>query len=130
MNGRKAYPIFLRQANNGQYAVSVPDFDSFTQGKDLADALYMARDLIGLMGITLQDEGEEIPQPYSSGYTADEGEKEYIVDVDFNEYRAEHDQRSVRKNLTIPYYINAKAEKMGINFSRVLQEALLERINA
>ena len=130
MSKRLAYPIILHETGDGWYAVRIPDFGSYTQGKDLAEALYMARDAIGLCGITMQDDGEEIPQPYSTSYEKTDGEQEYVVDVDFDEYRSEHDNRSVRKNVTIPYYINSKAEKMGINFSRVLQEALLDKINA
>lgn len=130
MSKRLAYPILVHETKDGWYAVSIPDFGNHTQGKDLADALFMARDAIGLLGITLQDDGEEIPQPYSVKFKKEKGYQEYIVDVDFDEYRAEHDTRSVRKNVTIPYYLNSKAEKLGINFSRVLQEALLERINA
>ena len=130
MSKRLAYPIFVRETDDGWCAVSIPDFGNHTQGKDIAEALFMARDAIGLVGITLQDEGEEVPKPYSSNYKKRKGEQEYVVDVDFDEYRAEHDTRSVRKNVTIPYYINKKAEKMGLNFSRVLQEALLSKINA
>ncbi len=130
MGKRFAYPIFIKKTNDGWYAVYVPDFGNHTQGKDVADALYMARDAIGLRGICLQDEGEDVPEPYSVRYDKQNDETEYVVDVDFTEYRAEHDTRSVRKNVTIPYYINQKAEKMGINFSRVLQEALLDMINA
>lgn len=48
------------------------------------------------------------------------------VDVDFAEYRKKVDNRAVKKNCTIPYWLNVKAEKAGINFSKVLQEALLE----
>lgn len=48
------------------------------------------------------------------------------VDVDFAEYRKKVDNRAVKKNCTIPYWLNVKAEKARINFSKVLQEALLE----
>lgn len=130
MAKRKAYPIYVKDAKNGMLSVTIPDFGNHTQGEGLADALYMARDAIGLRGICLQDDGDEVPEPYSVKYEKSEGEKEYVVDVDFAEYRAEHDTRSVRKNVTIPFYINAKAEKMGVNFSRVLQDALLEVIEA
>ena len=51
-----------------------------------------------------------------------------MVDVDFVDYRRKHDNRMVKKNCTIPYYLNVEAEKLGINFSRVLQEALLQKI--
>lgn len=127
---RLAYPIFIKKTSDGWYAVTIPDFGNHTQGSDLGEALFMARDAIGLRGICLQDEGNNIPLPYSTKYEMKPEEKEYVVDVDFSEYRAEHDTRSVRKNVTIPYYISLKAEKMGVNFSRVLQDALLEIINA
>lgn len=130
MSKRLAYPIFIKETEDGWYAVRIPDFGNYTQGQDLAEALFMARDAIGLLGITIQDDGEDVPKPYSAESRKEDGEQEYVVDVDFEEYRSEHDNRSVRKNVTIPYYICMKAEKMGINFSRVLQDALLEKINA
>lgn len=129
MEKRVAYPIYVKKTNKGWFAVSIPDFGDHTQGKDLADALFMARDSIGLRGICLQDDGLEIPEPQSSGYKKADDEEEYWVDVSFSEYRAEHDTRSVRKNVTIPYYLSRKAERMGINFSRVLQEALMNKLN-
>ena len=52
-----------------------------------------------------------------------------LVDIDFSEYRRKHDNRMVKKNCTIPYYLNVEAEKRGLNFSRLLQEALLSKIN-
>jgi post-segregation antitoxin (ccd killing protein) len=51
-----------------------------------------------------------------------------MIDVDFVAYRRKHDNRMVKKNCTIPYYLNVEAEKLGINFSRVLQEALLQKL--
>ena len=51
-----------------------------------------------------------------------------VVDIDFDQYRSELDNRLVRKNLTIPYWMNVKAEKLGMNFSYVLREAVEEYI--
>ena len=47
-----------------------------------------------------------------------------LVDVDFSEYRRKNDMRAVKKNCTIPSWLNFEAEKAGINFSAVLQAAL------
>ena len=49
-----------------------------------------------------------------------------LVDVDFSEYRRKIDQKSVRKNVTLPSWLNWEAEQAGLNVSRVLQEALME----
>lgn len=121
------YPVILTKVDTG-YLVNIPDFDIDTEGKDLAEAIFMARDAIGLMGIELEDEEKEIPNPFSRPYEKAEDEIMTFVDVDFLEYRKKHDSRMVRKNCTIPYYLNVEAEKRGINFSRVLQEALQEKI--
>jgi post-segregation antitoxin (ccd killing protein) len=51
-----------------------------------------------------------------------------FVDIDFNAYRRENDNRSVRKNLSLPSWLNDRAEKAGVNFSQVLQEGLKVRL--
>lgn len=122
---KKAYPIILTPAEEGGYTVSVPDFGCSTQGEDIADALYMARDVISLMGIDMMDDGEEVPEASSFDQikTAPD-EMKLMVDVDFAQYRREHDTRAVRKNCTIPSWLNDEASAAGINFSAVLQDAL------
>ena len=124
-----AYPIIITKEGN-DYLVNIPDFDIDTEGKDLYDAIFMARDAIGLMGIQLLDENKELPVPFSVKFEKGANDIETFVDVDFDEYRKRYDSRMVKKNCTIPYYLNVQAEKMGINFSRVLQDALLEKINS
>ena len=57
-----------------------------------------------------------------------ENEQEVLVDVDFEAYRRKYDTHKVKKNCTISYWISKKAEEMGINFSRVLEDALIEKI--
>lgn len=124
---RKAYKIVLTPDDQG-YLVTVPDFNCNTEGKDIADALFMARDVIGAMGITLQDMGRDIPEPDTIDFTA--GTKDIVtyVDVDFMEYRKKAENKKVKKTLTIPSWLNEKAEAEHINFSRVLEEALINRL--
>lgn len=124
---RKAYRIILTPADQG-YMVTVPDFNCNTQGKDIADALFMARDVIGAMGITLQDMGKGIPEADSVELTAATGDIVTYVDVDFTEYRKKAENKKVKKTLTIPSWLNEKAEAEHINFSRVLEEALINRL--
>ena len=118
-----AYPIILKCTDNG-YFVKIPDFNSSTQGDSIADAMEMARDVIGLLGINLEDEQKELPNPYSAQFEAEKDDIVTLVDVDFTEYRKRVDQRAVKKNCTIPYWMSVEADKAGINYSRVLQEAL------
>ena len=121
-----AYPISITKEGE-DYIVYIPDFDINTSGGSIAEAMFMARDAIGIMGLQLEDEGKELPEPGSADWM-DKGDIETFVDIDFSDYRKKHDNRMVKKNCTIPYYLNVEAEKRGINFSRLLQEALLQKI--
>ncbi|MGN1456991.1 MAG: type II toxin-antitoxin system HicB family antitoxin [Acutalibacteraceae bacterium] len=125
---KTAYPVVLIHDNDG-YLVKIPDFDFMTQGENIPDAIDMARDAISLMGVQYQDEKKELPQP-SQPYDISHSENEIItlVDVDFQAYRKMLENRSVRKNCTIPAWLNTIAEKNNINFSAVLQAALMEKL--
>ena len=122
------YPVILSKNEDG-YFVTIPDFDINTEANSLEEAIFMARDAIGINGIELEDEGKCLPEPFSEKYEKEDGDIETLVDVDFIAYRRKHDNRTVKKNCTIPYYLNAEAEKAGINFSRLLQEALKQKLN-
>ena len=121
---RIAYPIVISKENDGYY-VEIPDFDMATQGEDIADAMAMARDAIGIMGIDMEDEGKTLPVPGSVKFEATEKDIVTLVDVDFVEYRRRVDNRAVKKNCTIPYWLSVAADKAGINYSRVLQDAII-----
>jgi len=99
----KAYPIILTP-DTGGYVVTVPDLEINTQGDDIADALFMARDAIGAWGICQQDAGRVIPEP--SKVVSDHGPQEYVswIDIDFEKYRRANDLTSERTNITLPKY--------------------------
>ena len=123
---KNAYPIIISPGEKF-LLVTVPDFSINTQGKDVPDAIEMARDAIGLMGIDMQDDGEELPSPSdiaSVQADAPVGGIVSLVDVDFDEYRRKNDLRTVKKNCTIPSWLNFEAERAGVNFSAILQAAL------
>jgi len=125
---KEVYPIIISKEKDGYY-VSIPDFDIATQGTSIVNAIEMARDAIGLMGIDMEDDGKPLPKPYSVKIQPEENDIVTLVDVDFTEYRKKVDNRAVKKNCTIPYWLSVEAEKAGINFSKVLQEALIQRLN-
>lgn len=126
---KNVYPIVLIPTETG-YVVNVPDFDFMTQGKDIADAIDMARDAISLMGVQYEDEKRTIPQPSDiSKVVRKDNEIVTLIDVDFSAYRRSIDNRAVRKNCTIPSWLNEQAEKAGINFSALLQKAIKEELH-
>lgn len=125
---KNVYPVIMSHCDEFIVAY-VPDLDRSTQGKKMAEAIAMARDMIELTVVTMQDLGQDIPEPSSfESIKAGSGEIVTLVDVDFNSYRAKLENRSVRKNCTLPSWLNTKAEQADINFSQVLQEALIERL--
>ena len=124
---REAYPIILTRGQK-YVVVSIPDFDINTQGEDFADAMEMARDAIGLMGIDMQDDGKELPTPTTISELTVENGVVTLVDIDFDIYRRKNELRAVKKNCTIPSWLNYEAEKANINFSQVLQNALMEQL--
>lgn len=126
---KNAYPIILTPEEKG-FTVYIPDFDIYTQGRNLSEAMEMARDAIGLMGIDMEDDGKELPMP-STAQDIEKASDELFsfVDVDFAEYRRKNDMRVVKKNCTIPSWLNYEAEKANINFSQVLQAALKRELN-
>ena len=123
---KNAYPILLTPESDG-FTVYIPDFTINTQGNDLPDAIEMARDAIGLMGIDMEDDGKALPQPSalsSVRQSAQAADIVTLVDVDFAEYRKQNDMRCVKTNCTAPAWLCDRAEKAGINFSAVLQNGL------
>ena len=122
---KAAYPVVM--SKGAKYiVVFIPDFNINTQGKDYAEAMEMARDAIGLVGIDMEDQKEELPRPSAIETIQKEQPSDIVtlVDVDFAEYRRKNDMRSVRRNVSLPSWLNAEAEKAGVNVSAVLQAAL------
>lgn len=127
---KEAYPVVM--SKGAEYiVVFVPDFNINTQGKDYAEAMEMARDAIGLMGIDMEDDGEKIPKPSDLAAVKKENEEDIItlVDVDFYEYRRKNDMRTVRRNVSLPSWLNVRAEEAGLNVSAILQAALKQELN-
>lgn len=126
---KAAYPVVLKKGSS-HIIVFVPDFNINTQGKDMAEALEMAADAIGLAGVYLEDEKAPIPKPSAiDSIKKEEAEILSLVAVDFDEYRRKNDMRTVKKNCTIPSWLCYQAERAGINFSATLQSALKKELH-
>lgn len=136
---KRAYPTFIAPCGQ-DYLVYVPDMDIYTEGHCMTDAIEMARDAIGLKGIDFEDDGKSIPvaSDYQSALAkAKEDTEDFdytqgiltMVDVDFTEYRKQMDNKMVRRNVTLPNWLNMEADRLNLNVSRVLQEALADRVS-
>ncbi len=121
------YPaVFTKE--NGQYLVSAPDLSGcHTFGDTLAEAIEMARDAMSMWLCIAEDNKEEIPKP-TIDFKADNGTVS-LIDIDTIAYRRKTDSKAVKKTLSIPSWLNTQAEIAGVNFSALLQEALVEKLH-
>ncbi|HIX84554.1 MAG TPA: type II toxin-antitoxin system HicB family antitoxin [Candidatus Megamonas gallistercoris] len=125
---KMAYPVIFEKENGG-YFVTVPDLNINTQGESLPDAIMMARDLISLYILDHEEEGKNIVLPDTVDFKLPKGAILSYVDIDMASYRKKYGSKTVKKNCTIPAWLNNKAEELNINFSKTLQEALIKKIN-
>ena len=124
---KSVYPVFFTITDT-IVLVEVPDLQILTEGNDMSDAIKMARDAIELMCVSMEDDGMEIPLPseindlnINSGTFAEDGITVVsLVDIDSGEYRRKIDTKAVRKNVTIPSWLNYEAEHAGINVSSII----------
>lgn len=121
------------EEEKGGYTVVVPDLQGcVTEGDDLAMAIEMAVDAASCWLLDVLEDGEDIPKAtkdidsieleYADGFVS-------LIVLDMDAYAEKYGNKAVRKNLTIPSWLNAAAEKNNINFSSVLQEALINQLN-
>lgn len=135
------YPACFFKEENG-YSVIFPDLNWLvTQGDTLEESITMAVDCLAGYLYTCQSDGDPIPAP--SKITAIDPAaiaREIgldiqpsdilvnIVSVDVDAYAKQHFTKSVKKTLTIPAWLNKAALEKHINFSQVLQEALVQKL--
>lgn len=121
------YPVVFTPLEEGGYMAYVPDLQINTSGKDLGEAIFMARDAIGLVGIDMEDDKKPLPAP-SGDVPHDADEVVSLVDVDLTAYRRSIEKRTVRRNVSLPAWLNNAAEDAGLNVSAVLQTALKQQL--
>lgn len=114
---------------DGTFYASVPDVPGcITTGSSLSDAIDQISDALAGCLCVLEDEGEPVPAPSDqSAIPTEAGDTCTLVRVDTIAYRALTDTRAIRKNVSIPAWMAARADKLGINCSKVLQDALLKQ---
>jgi predicted RNase H-like HicB family nuclease len=136
-----AYPAIFYKEENG-YSVIFPDLNYLaTDGETLEQALAMSVDCLAGYLYSAKLDKEEIPapsdlkaiDPIKVAKELDTDAGEYfvnIVTVDVDEYAKSHFNKSIKKTLSIPEWLNREALDKGINFSQVLQEALVAKLRS
>ena len=124
------YPALFHKSEEGGFWISFPDFpECFTEGDDMKQAYEMTVQALGLALVNRKEEKEEIPDPSDLDKIQNEDGTIVIVEFDMLEYQRKHNSKAVKKTLSIPEWLNEEAVSMGVNFSQVLQEALMSKLN-
>lgn len=118
------------EQNECGYTVEVPDLKGcVTEGDDLAEAIEMGIDAASGWVLDELENGNNIPEPSLREDIKLDDDNSFInmLVLDMDSYSEKYGDKAVRKNITIPAWLNAYGEKNNINFSKVLQDALLKR---
>ena len=121
------YPaVFEPWENESGFTVTVPDLPGcVTEGDNLADAISMAQDAASGWVLDELEDGKPVPKATAIRDISLEGNAFIsLLSLDMDAYAAKYGSKAVRKNLTIPAWLNTFAESHQINFSQVLTDAL------
>ena len=122
------YPAIFHREGDG-FWVTFPDFpECFTEGDNMELAYEMAVEALGLAIMSRKTEGQEIPIASQPDTIIIKEGILVVVEFDMLEYCKKHNSRAVKKTLSIPEWLNEEAMAMGVNFSQVLQEALMMKL--
>lgn len=90
-----------------------------TEGRDIADAIEMARDYIGTYSLSA-----ELPPSETTLPAVNADSLATLVTVNISAYRRRHDKKVVKKTITIPNYLNELGKEQQVNFSELMTQAL------
>lgn len=128
-NDRYFYPAIFNYEEGQEISVVFPDLDVATSGTNDDDALLSARELLGCVLNGLEEDNEEIPSPTPlSAIKTQDNEHAVLIDVYMPSVRMAHVNRSVNRTVTLPAWLNAAALERNVNFSQILQNALIETL--
>lgn len=125
-----AYPAIFTPESDGSFSINFPDLEGcYTCGDSIEDGIEMAEDALALVLYGYEKDQRAIPKPSSPSDLRLSGNEfvNYIA-CDTMAYRKMYNNKAVKKTLTIPEWLNESASALGLNFSQVLQEALIQKI--
>lgn len=124
----KVYPAIFETDPVG-YGIYFPDVEgAITQGNDLDDGLEMASDALGIQLAWNIENQMPLPAPTPINDLQINKETQFatLVAVDLADYLK--DTKADKKTIKIPHWLNVRAEKEGVNFSKTMTNALMEKL--
>ena len=129
LNNKFLFPAVITKFAEDDYNVRFPDIEEInTFGSTLEEAYIMAEDALKLHLFDLYSDGLEIPQAETLFHDLKKDQTLIIVKANLRDIIKEYDNKAVKKTLTIPSWLNKEAEEAHVNFSQILQKALLEHL--
>lgn len=119
------YPAIFHPNEDGSFTITYPDLPGcISEGKSLGNAMYMAQSALTQWVEYLNDKKEPIP-PASPQKDIHVSQREFV-----NLIRADvKDGRAVRRTVSIPKWMDDQAIEAGLSLSRILQDALKDRLH-
>lgn len=125
------YPAVFHKAEEGGFWVSFPDLpECLTEGDDMSQTYERAVDALGLALTSRADEKELIPEPSLPDQVYLDDGFLVVIEFDMAAYKKRTNSRAVKKTLSIPEWLNEEATEKGFNFSQILQEALIAKLQS
>ena len=123
------FPAIFNYADDG-ISISFPDLPGcYSCGWSDEEALRMAREALGVHLWAMEDDADDIPSPTSLSHVAlESNERAVLIEVYMPLIRAAEDNKAVKKTLTIPAWMDSAAKAHNINFSLLLQNAILNAL--
>lgn len=127
---RLFYPALFHKAEEGGFWISFPDIpECLTEGDNMDEAYNMVIDALGLCLADMEKNNIPFPAPSPvDKITVDDDAVLVVVEFDMLAYKKRTSSKAVKKTLTIPEWLNEQAIQLNINFSQVLQDALMEKV--
>jgi len=120
------YPAIFTYDEGYDIAITFPDLEVATQGKNDVDALLMAKEALGGRIWCMEEDGEKLPEPTPlNKVVLAENEKVILVEVFMPAIRLAEVNKSVNRTVTLPAWLDSAAKEKEVNFSRLLQDALI-----
>ncbi len=121
------YTAVFQPCEEGGYCVTVPALPGcITEGDDLAEAVFMVQDAASLWVLTELEDGHTVPADLPVP-ELESGAFSSLIALDIDAYAEKYGRKAVRKNVTIPAWLNTYGERDNLNFSQILTDALQQR---